>query len=178
MGAFSMRTKKIVLSVVFLALGLLMPFIAGQIPEVGNMLLPMHIPVLVCGYVCGWQYGLAVGVLAPLLRSVLFSTPPFFPRALCMAFELGTYGLVVGLMYRKMRHKKFGIYISLLVSMVAGRVIWGIAAAVIYRLAGMSFGLEQFFSEAVVNAAVGMAVQLVLVPLLIFSLEKSGLIDD
>lgn len=46
---------KITLSGVFLALGLLLPFLTGQIPEIGSMLCPMHIPVLICGFVCGWQ---------------------------------------------------------------------------------------------------------------------------
>lgn len=54
-------TKKLVLSALFLALAYLMPFLTGQIPEIGSMLLPMHLPVLICGFVCGWPYGLAVG---------------------------------------------------------------------------------------------------------------------
>ena len=52
-------TRKLTLSALFLALGLVLPLITGQIPQIGKMLLPMHIPVLLCGMVCGWPYGLA-----------------------------------------------------------------------------------------------------------------------
>ena len=52
---------KLVLSALFLALGIVLPFLTGQLRQMGNMLLPMHLPVLVCGFVCGWPYGMAVG---------------------------------------------------------------------------------------------------------------------
>jgi uncharacterized membrane protein len=81
----------------FLALGLVMPFLTGQIPSLGNKLLPMHIPVLLCGFVCGGPTGLIVGFILPILRSVLFSMPPMYPMAMSMAFELAVYGFVQGL---------------------------------------------------------------------------------
>lgn len=173
-----MKTKKLVLSGLFLALGLVMPFITGQIPEIGNMLLPMHIPVLLCGYVCGWQYGLIVGAITPLLRGMLFGMPVFLPRGLCMAFELGTYGLSVGLLYQRLKNKRFGIYISLLIALLVGRIVWGFVAKVVYSLIGMDFGISIFMTEAFVNAIPGIAIQLTLVPALIYSLEKANLLDD
>ena len=88
------NTKKLAYAALFLALCLVLPMLTGQIPRIGSMLLPMHIPVLLCGLVCGWQYGAAVGFVAPLLRSVLFGMPPMYPVAIAMAFELLTYGLV------------------------------------------------------------------------------------
>ena len=81
----------------FLALGYVLPFFTGQIPAVGKMLLPMHIPVLLCGFVCGWQYGLMVGFIVPLFRSVLAGMPVMMPTAVGMAFELATYGVLCGL---------------------------------------------------------------------------------
>lgn len=42
--------KNMVLSALFLAIGIILPFITMQIPRIGNMLLPMHIPVILCGF--------------------------------------------------------------------------------------------------------------------------------
>ncbi len=98
---------------------------------------PMHIPVLLCGLVCGWQYGAAVGFVAPLLRSVLFGMPPMYPVAIAMAFELLTYGLVIGLVYRRMAQKgAAGVYAALLTAMAAGRLVWGVAEVVLLGLGG------------------------------------------
>ena len=112
--------KKLVLAALFLALALVLPFLTGQIPEVGSMLCPMHIPALLCGFFCGWPWGLAVGLIAPVLRSLMFGMPPMFPVAICMSFELATYGAISGLLYSKLPRKKTSIYISLLTAMVAG----------------------------------------------------------
>ena len=76
--AFS-NTKKLVLSAFFLALGLVLPFLTGQIPEIGNMISPMHFPVMLCGFICGGPYGALVGLILPPLRFLLFQMPPLFP---------------------------------------------------------------------------------------------------
>ena len=84
--------RNLCLSAMFLALAFVLPFLTGQIPEIGNMLCPMHIPVLLCGFVCGSPWGFAVGLIAPILRSVTIGAPTLFPRAVAMAFELAAYG--------------------------------------------------------------------------------------
>ena len=91
-------TQKITLSAMFIAIGIVLPFFTGQIRQIGSMLLPMHLPVFLCGLICGWQYGAAAGFILPLLRSFLFGMPPMYPMAAAMSFELATYGLVAGLM--------------------------------------------------------------------------------
>ena len=127
--------KKLVLAGVFLALCLLLPFVTGQIPQIGAALSPMHIPVLLCGFVCGWPYGLVVGFVAPLLRFMLFGMPPIFPTGIAMAFELATYGALTGILYHLLPKKTPFIYVSLLLSMTAGRVVWG---AIRFFLAGLT----------------------------------------
>ena len=97
----SMQIRRMVFAALCLALALVLPFLTGQIPQVGSALCPMHIPVLLCGFLCGWPWGLAVGFIAPLLRSVIFGMPPMVPAAVAMAFELATYGAVAGFLYRK-----------------------------------------------------------------------------
>lgn len=159
------KTYKLVLSALFLALCLVLPILTGGIPAIGNMLLPMHIPVLLCGLICGWQYGLVVGFVAPLLRSVLFGMPPMYPVAIAMAFELAAYGLIIGLVYAAV-HKRgvAALYISLLTAMVGGRLVWGLAEVVLLGMAGNAFTLQAFLSGALLSAVPGILLQLVLIP--------------
>ena len=81
----SARVLRLTYSALYLAIALVLPFLTGQIPQIGSMLCPMHIPALLCGFVCGWPWGLAVGFIAPLLRSALFGMPTMFPAAVAMA---------------------------------------------------------------------------------------------
>lgn len=100
-------TKKLTLAAMFFAIGIILPFFIGQIPLVGQMLLPMHIPVLLCGLIVGWQYGLATGFFLPLVRGMLFGMPALFPNGIGMAFEMATYGLVIGYLYS---HSRWPVY--------------------------------------------------------------------
>ena len=164
--------KKLILAALFLAMAMVLPFLTGQIPEVGAMLCPMHIPALLCGFFCGWPWGLMVGIVAPLLRSVTFGMPPMFPVAICMAFELATYGAVSGALYQKLPKKKSSIYVALLVAMVVGRLVWGAAQFVCMGLNPAAFGFAAFWAGAITSAIPGIIVQIVLIPLLVMALEK------
>ena len=130
----SARVLRLTYSALYLAIALVLPFLTGQIPQIGSMLCPMHIPALLCGFVCGWPWGLAVGFIAPLLRSALFGMPTMFPAAVAMAFELAAYGAVAGLLYRVLPKRTGCIYVALIAAMVAGRLVWGAAR---YLLAGL-----------------------------------------
>ena len=176
------RIRRMVLAALLLALGLVLPFVTGQIPEVGNMLLPMHLPVLICGLVCGWKWGAAVGFVLPILRSMLFQMPPLLPTmrtggALCMAFELMTYGLVAGFLYDWLKKYRWGLIVSLLGAMLAGRIVWALASMVIYRIfADFPFTFQLFLAGGFLSAWPGMILQIILVPLLVRLLEKTRLI--
>ena len=137
------NVKKMILAALFLAMALVLPFLTGQIPAVGSMLCPMHIPALLCGFFCGWPWGLMVGFVAPVLRSLTFSMPPMFPVAICMAFELAAYGAVSGAPYQKLPKKKSSIYAALLVAMVVGRIVWGAAQFVCLGLTCARFWAEE-----------------------------------
>lgn len=163
---------KLVLAALFLALAYVMPFLTGQIPEIGAMLCPLHIPVLLCGFFCGWPWGLAVGLVAPLFRSMTLGMPPFFPTAVCMAFELAAYGGVAGFMHRIFPHKKPYIYCSLLVAMIIGRLVWGAAMFVVMGISGGAFTFTAFIAGAITNAIPGIIVQIVLVPIIVMILDN------
>ena len=154
-----------------------MPFLTMQIREIGNMLLPMHIPVLVCGFVCGWRYGLLVGFITPLLRSFIFTMPIMFPSAVSMAFELATYGAIVGILYYILRSSKLRIYLSLLVAMFTGRLVWGVVMIILSGINKSTFSWQMFVGSALLNAIPGIILQLVLIPILIFTLEKAGVMN-
>nr|AHF24641.1 conserved hypothetical protein [uncultured bacterium Contig27] len=171
----SLQVRRMVYAALCLALALVLPFLTGQIPQIGSALCPMHIPVLLCGFLCGWPWGLAVGFIAPLLRSVVFGMPPKVPGAIAMAFELATYGAVAGFLYRKLPKKLPWIYVSLLIAMIAGRAVWGVARLILAGIQGNGFTFAMFISGAITTAIPGIIVQLILIPAIVYALEKAGL---
>ena len=166
------KLYRMILAAMFLALALVLPFLTGQIPQIGSALSPMHIPVLLCGFFCGPWYALTVGFIAPLLRFILFGMPPIMPTRIAMCFELATYGLMAGLLYKCLPKKKSYIYVSLIGAMLAGRIIWGAARVVLYGLGKSEFGWAAFMSGAFLNAIPGIILHIVLIPILVMSLEK------
>ena len=169
--------KKITISAALLALGLVLPFLTGQIPQIGNMLLPMHIPVFLCGLICGWQYGGIIGFIMPLLRYALFGAPVLFPSCISMAFEMATYGLMAGLLYGMSKWKcVISLYRSIIAAMLAGRVVWGIAQITVLGLSGGAFTWQAFMAGAFINAIPGIILQLILIPAVMVALNRTGLI--
>lgn len=171
------KIKKLTLSAMFMAVGMVLPFLTGQIPEIGSMLLPMHLPVFLCGLICGWPYGAAVGFILPLLRSVTLGMPPLYPTAIAMAFELTVYGLVSGLLYGRARRQNTAVlYGSLIAAMLAGRIVWGVAQFILLGLSGSGFTWKMFISGAFLNSIPGIIVQLILIPAVMAILNRTGLI--
>ena len=167
--------KKLSISAMLFAVGLILPFFTGQIQTIGNMLLPMHIPVLLCGLICGWKYGGAVGFLLPLTRSVLFTMPQMYPSAVAMAFELATYGLVVGLVFSKIGWNCIrALYRALIVAMLAGRAVWGIVMCALLGFRKFTFAV--FLAGAFTRAIPGILLQLILIPAIMVALGRAKLV--
>ena len=171
------NTRKTVWAALCLALAIVLPFLTGQIPQIGGMLSPMHLPVFLCGFACGWQWGIAVGVIAPLMRSMLFGMPPMFPSAVAMALELAAYGFLSGFLYRKLPKKPMYIYVALIAAMLFGRIVWGLARLAFAGLQATEFTLPMFLAGAVTNAVPGILVNLILTPILVRILERTKLIQ-
>ena len=178
--------KKLVLSAMFLAIGLVLPFITGQIQQIGNMLLPMHIPVLFCGLICGWQYGAVVGFVLPLLRYVLFGMPPIFPTGVSMSFELAVYGAVIGLNMQQLGKRNTtdsgknyvrNLYLALIGAMLAGRIVWGLVRFILARATMQPFTMEMFMAGAFLTAIPGIIVQLILIPGIMAALKRVGVLN-
>ena len=169
--------QKLVLSALFLAVGMVLPLLTGQIKEIGDSLLPMHLPVMLCGLICGWKYGLAVGFILPFLRSVSFGMPPLYPNCVWMSLELSAYGLIIGLMYNKIFKRKTvcHLYLSLIISMLGGRVVWGISKAILLGVANKPFPFSAFLVGGFIDAIIGIIIQLILIPLIIQLLKRTRL---
>ena len=169
------RAQKLVLAGLLLALGTVLPFITLQIKEIGDSLLPMHLPIMLCGIFCGWKYGLICGLLLPFLRSICFGMPPVYPNAVWMALELAAYGFSVAVLYENIFKKRFlCVYPSLIISMIFGRIIWGLSKAVLLGLAGKVFTIGMFFAQGFADAVPGIVLQLILIPFIVKFKKKSG----
>lgn len=165
-------SRKISVSAMFLAIGWLLPFLSGQIPQVGNMLCLIHIPAILSGFLLGPWYGLFIGFLIPVSRSLIFGMPPLYPKAVCMAFEMAAYGCLAGGFYKALKKGKglsetCVIYISLLLSMLGGRLVWGTAMFLCGVISVSPLTWKLFLTEAFVNAWPGILIQICLLPALI-----------
>lgn len=167
-----------ILSAMFLGLGLVLPFLTGQIKQIGSMLLPMHIPVLLCGLICGKYYGLAVGFITPILRSFLFGMPYMYPNAVAMAFELAAYGFVAGAVYALLSRKNtVSVFVSLISAMLCGRILWGIVQCFLLGVGNNGFTFEMFAAGAFFNAIPGIIIQLILIPVIMAALARAGFLS-
>lgn len=173
--AAQLRVRKITFSALYLALALVLPFLTGQIPEIGSMLCPMHIPALLCGFACGWPWGLTVGFISPLLRSVIFGMPKLFPSAVAMAFEMAVYGAVAGILYRKLPEFKLRLYVILIIAMISGRLVWGGVQFLIAAMMNIDFTIEAFLAGAITSSLPGILLQLVIIPPLVAAMNKTDL---
>lgn len=173
MNTQSVRIQRLVLAAICLALCMVLPLLTGQIPEIGGMLCPMHIPVLLCGFTAGPAWAAAIGAAAPLLRFALFGMPPIFPTGIAMCFELAVYGAVSGLLYAALPRKASGLYASLLAAMLLGRAAWGVVRALLSGVAGASFTWAAFIAGAFTSAIPGIILHVVLIPVLVLALERA-----
>lgn len=171
------KTKKLVLSAMFLAIAMVLPSLFGGAQPILQRISPMHLPVMLCGFACGWPYGLAVGIISPLLRGTLFGVPPLVPTGLSMACELATYGFVTGFLYQFFSKKKYMLYVELLIAMLAGRIVMGLVDIPLYGMAGKEYSLKIFLTMAFVNAVPALIFQIIVVPLLVMAFRKARFMD-
>jgi len=173
----SLALRNMILSALMLAVAYVLPNFTGNIPEIGSMLLPMHLPTILCGFLCGGAWGAAVGFLAPLFRSVMTGGfPPMFPTAVAMAFEMAAYGLISGFLYRRLPKTAGGIYLSLVAAMLTGRAVWGLIMSLLLA-GGEGFTLAAFLAGAFTNAVPGIVLQFISIPAIVMALQRAKLIN-
>ncbi len=172
----SKLVRKITYCAVLIALGLVLPFLTGQIPEIGSALSPLHIPALLAGFLVGPWWGAVCAFIIPLLRSFIFTMPPLFPMACTMAFEMATYALVGGLMQKLLPRKVGYLYAAQAVAMVAGRIVYGIMFALFtLNNDAIHYTIKAFVTGCFVEAIPGIILHLILVPPIVIALRKAKL---
>lgn len=167
------KTNALILSGVFIALGIVLPMAFHLFGGAGPVFLPMHIPVLIAGFFLSPLLALAVGVITPFLSSILTGMPPMFPMMPIMMLELGVYGLTISLVRKKVTQNP---YVALLIAMVIGRVAAGSMVYVLSTFFSAKLPpVSVFIIGAVTRGLPGIAIQLVLLPLIVLALTRSNM---
>lgn len=165
------KIKQLTFAAMCLSMGIILPQALHTIPNAGNVFLPMHMQTMLCGFICGPIYGMLIGIFSPIISHLIFSMPSVITLGQ-MVFELGTYGLTIGVLNRKIRitNSKLKQYLVLLSSMLLGRITYGILNALIFRFS--EYSLSIWLTTAFVTGLPGIILQLIIVPLLIDSTKK------
>ncbi len=170
--------KRLTVTAMLLTMGIVLPFFFGQIPQIGSMLLPMHIPVFLCAFICGVRYAVPMAAILPLLRSLMFMRPNFYPEAISIAAEMAIYALVAGAVYSSSKRKSTStVYISLIAAMICGRIIRAAVQLSLLGLRDMPISFGSFFSAVIVSGIPGILLQLVLIPAIMLVLRRASLIS-
>ncbi len=165
------HTKKLVITALCIAIGIVLPTMLHGIPNAGSIFLPLHFTVLICGLTCGAVYGGISGVLTTLLSHMMTGMPPAFilPSMIC---ELATYGIIAGFMYDfiKVRNKNTKIVVSLVSAMLLGRIVYGLLNAILFQVG--TYNLNIWMTSMFITALPGIIVQLLLIPFVVRAIEK------
>ncbi len=174
----NIRIRELTIAAACLALSMVLPFLTGQIPTYGQMLSPMHIPVLLCGFLTSWPLAALVGLIAPALRFALFGMPPLMPTGVSMMLELAVYGAAASILYRAYPKKPAFLYLALICAMLLGRVAWGAVRLALAGLAGTAFTWQMFIAGAVLGSLPGIIAQILIVPPVALAVRKGLGIAD
>ena len=171
---------RLLITAVLLAIGMVLPFLTGQMQTIGQLISPLHIPVFICGLTCGWSWGAALGFILPIFRGLIFGMPPFPAVGLPMAFEMLVYGLVTGLLYPRLRkvlqnQHIVAMLISMLAAMILGRCAGGATRAVMMGIQGNSYSFAAFFASYFTGTVAGAVIHLFVCPYIVTMLEQARL---
>ena len=171
---------RLLITAILLAVGMVLPFLTGQLQSFGQLISPLHIPVFICGLTCGWGWGAALGFILPILRGLIFGMPPFPAVGLPMAFEMLFYGLVTGALYpllRKVFRDKHivAMLIAMVAAMILGRCAGGVTRAIMMGMQGQSYAFSAFFASYFTGTVVGAVIHIIVCPLIVLALEKARL---
>lgn len=171
------NTRKLVYTALCITLGLILPQVNKLAPgmNLGTIILPMHLPVLLAGFLCGIPYAAFTGAILPLLSLAFNGFPIFYPVGISMMFELGSYGVITAILYQYTKGK---VYPSLIGAMIGGRIVMGVVNGILYAMVGWEYGIKLFLTAAFVTALPGIILQLIIIPTILYSLKKARLLPS
>ncbi len=173
MNKLMSETKKLCISSMLVALSIILSylihFIGGM--ELGKMLLPMHFIVFLIGFICGMKYAVISGIIIPFINLIINGNPQM-PNTILMSIELLSYGLIISLL-----KNKINIYITLFTSMIFGRFVNLILNIILYKINNSNFILSLFIVNNILSGIVGILVEIIFIPIIIYALKKKGLVD-
>ncbi len=159
------QSKKIIITSLFIAMGVVLPLCFHMIPSGGNIFLPMHLPVILGGMVVGPFYGILIGILTPTISHLLTSMPPaaVYPG---MMLELISYAFFSGLFVKVIKTKNniLNAYLALIPSMLIGRIVSGLTNAFIFQAGKYNF--HTWITLSFVTSLPGIIIQLAIIPAL------------
>lgn len=165
------QTKQVTVTALFVVLGVLLPYVTGHAVGIpGTILLPMHIPVLLCAIFCGPRFGALCGFITPLLSSLLTGMPSLYPMMPILVVQLTTAGLVLGLLYGKW---KMHPYPALILSMALGWLLYGLMASLLL-LTGNQGMVAPSMLAALFQGIPGILLQLILIPAIAWAVKREG----
>ncbi|MBN2897877.1 MAG: ECF transporter S component [Clostridia bacterium] len=162
------KTRNLIMSGLFIAIGVVLPILFHTVNMLGPVFLPMHIPVLIAGFFLPPYLAMVVGAVTPLLSSVTTGMPILFPMGVIMMFELATYGAFVAWI----RGRVASDYVALLSAMLIGRAVAGLVVFVLSIGFGVKMNALLFVKGGIVTGLPGIAVQLILIPIVVRALRK------
>jgi len=154
----------------FGAVGVALP-IVFHLVGLGKAFLPMHLPVLVCGLLISPTVSFAVGAVTPVVSSALTGMPPLVPTGLMMTLEVGTLAAAAGVCRGKLR---LPVIVSILLAMVAARLIGGLELAAIAPLMGLKWSIPVYVTQSVVVSLPGIVLQLIAAPLAVAAIDRAS----
>lgn len=171
--AFMPQTYATIVSIIMAVLAPQIAHVLGRAfgveKAIGEIILPMHFPVILVGVLAGPYAGLITGLMGPLASSLLIGMPAMVKLPFMM-IELGVYGLVAGLI----RNTRLNMVLKVLIAQLAGRVIR--ALAIIIAVSG--FGNPNLEIAAIipgyVKGIIGIALELALIPLIMWGINKAA----
>ena len=174
--------KKMCIFIVLLSLGWVFPFITAQSRELGNMLNLIHIPTLIGGMILGPWYGVLLGVITPITRSFIFGMPKLYPLAICMGLELGTYGLISGLIFKLLKNRfsikeVIALYLSLIIALLCGRIVWGVSRSIFAMFSTEIMTFKIFITSGFLVSWPGVLLQIIIIPIIYYAIKKTNLLN-